>query len=220
MANKSKRKEVVGVLAGVLFTACLLVGIVILSCHVRIRNYAKELVYDDTEQIPENKVGLLLGTTPMLKNGRSNLYFDYRIEAAAELYKSGKIKYILISGDNRRRNYNEPEEMKKALLMYHIPDSIIVLDYAGLRTLDSVLRAREIFGQDRFTVISQRFHNERALFLAGKYGILAVGFNARDVDTYAGFKTRIRELLARVKVFIDLATRKQPRHLGEPVPIP
>ena len=110
--------------------------------------------------------------------------------------------------------------MKKALLMYHIPDSVIVLDYAGLRTLDSVVRAREIFGQDRFTVISQRFHNERALFLAGKHGIQAVGFNARDVDTYAGFKTRIRELLARVKVFIDLATRKQPRHLGEPIPIP
>ena len=106
MANKNKRKEVVGVLAGVLFTACLLVGIVILSCHVRIRNYAKELVYDDTEQISENKVGLLLGTTPMLKNGRSNRYFDYRIEADAELYKSRNIKYILISGDNRRQNYN------------------------------------------------------------------------------------------------------------------
>ncbi len=156
MANKNKRKEVVGVLAGVLFTACLLVGIVILSCHVRIRNYAKELVYDDTEQIPENKVGLLLGTTPMLKNGRSNLYFDYRIEAAAELYKSEKIKYILISGDNRRRNYNEPEEMKKALLMYHIPDSVIVLDYAGLRTLDSVVRAREISGK----IVSPLFLND------------------------------------------------------------
>lgn len=204
----------------ILFTACLLVGIVILACNIRIVNYAKGAVYDDTRLLPENKVGLLLGTSPMLENGRNNLYFDYRIEAAAELYKSGKIKYILVSGDNRRLDYNEPEEMRKSLLMLQIPDSVIVLDYAGLRTLDSVVRAKKIFGQDRFTVISQHFHNERALFIAGKHGIKAVGFNAHDVNSYAGVKTRIRELLARVKVFIDLAIEKQPRHLGPPVSIP
>ena len=220
MESKKKKRKIVILFAIVSIAICLMVGIVILSCNIRIVNYAKADVYDDTEQIPENKVGLLLGTSPLLKNGRNNLYFDYRIDAAVELYNSGKIKYILISGDNRRHTYNEPEEMKKSLMERDVPDSVIFLDYAGLRTLDSVVRARDIFGQERFTVISQRFHNERALFIAGKHGIQAVGFNARDVNAYSGLKTRIRELLARVKVFVDLATGKQPRHFGDPVHIP
>lgn len=201
-------------------TAYFLIGFLILFCNIRIKNYAKPLVYNDTRKIPENKVGLLLGTAPILKSGRNNLYFDYRIEAAAELYKSGKIKYILISGDNRRLDYNEPLEMRKSLIKLKVPKSAIIHDYAGLRTLDSVVRAKRIFGLNRFTVISQRFHNERALYIAGRHGIEAVGYNARDVKARSGLKTRIRELLARVKVFIDLAIEKQPRHLGEPIPIP
>lgn len=216
MKNKNRNKKIVLLLLAIPVAACC----VILFCHIRIGNYAKAYVYDDTELIPKNEVGLLLGTSPVLKSRRANLYFDYRIDAATQLYRAGKIKYILISGDNRRNNYNEPEEMKKALLGQHVPDSVIFMDYAGLRTLDSVVRARKIFGQKRFTVISQRFHNERAVFLAAKHGIQAVGFNARDVDAYSGLKTRIRELLARVKVFIDLAMQKQPRHLGDPVHIP
>lgn len=211
----------VGILLTVIpITAYFLIGFLILFCNIRIKNYAKPLVYNDTRKIPENKVGLLLGTAPILKSGRNNLYFDYRIEAAAELYKSGKIKYILISGDNRRLDYNEPLEMRKSLIKLKVPKSAIIHDYAGLRTLDSVVRAKRIFGLNRFTVISQRFHNERALYIAGRHGIEAVGYNARDVKARSGLKTRIRELLARVKVFIDLAIEKQPRHLGEPIPIP
>lgn len=211
----------VGILLTVIpITAYFLIGFLILFCNIRIKNYAKPLVYNDTRKIPENKVGLLLGTAPILKSGRNNLYFDYRIEAAAELYKSGKIKYILISGDNRRLDYNEPLEMRKSLIKLKVPKSAIIHDYAGLRTLDSVVRAKRIFGLNRFTVISQRFHNERALYIAGRHGIEAVGYNARDVKARSGLKTRIRELLARVKVFIDLAIEKQPRHLGESIPIP
>lgn len=211
----------VGILLTVIpITAYFLIGFLILFCNIRIKNYAKPLVYNDTRKIPENKVGLLLGTAPILKSGRNNLYFDYRIKAAAELYKSGKIKYILISGDNRRLDYNEPLEMRKSLIKLKVPKSAIIHDYAGLRTLDSVVRAKRIFGLNRFTVISQRFHNERALYIAGRHGIEAVGYNARDVKARSGLKTRIRELLARVKVFIDLAIEKQPRHLGEPIPIP
>ncbi len=126
----------------------------------------------------------------------------------------------MVSGDNSRRNYNEPEEMKKALIRQGIPEKAIYLDYAGFRTLDSVIRAQKIFGQNRFTVISQHFHNERAIYLAGKHHIDAIGFDARDVPVKSGFKTRMREVLARVKVFIDLAFKKQPRFLGEPVPLP
>lgn len=176
--------------------------------------------YTEISDIPANNVGLLLGTSSKLKSGNNNLYFDYRIDAAVELYKAGKINYILISGDNRKEDYNEPEEMKKALMQKGVPEKSIYLDYAGFRTLDSVVRAKEVFGQTRLTIISQRFHNERAIYLAEKNGITAIGFNARDVDVYAGLKTNIRELFARVKMFIDLAIDKQPHFLGEKYKLP
>lgn len=203
-----------------LYIICIFIIISItctITCNYLIIRYAKEKTFSVAAYIPENEAGLLLGTSPKLKNGKNNLYFDYRITATAELYRAGKIKYILISGDNHKRNYNEPEEMKKALVREGIPANVIYLDYAGLRTLDSIIRAKQIFGLSSFTVISQKFHNERAIYIAGRNGIHAIGFNAGDVDAASGFKTRLRELLARVKVFIDIATNKKPRHLGEKV---
>lgn len=189
----------------------------LMICNQIINKHAESKIYATTDSIPQNKVGLLLGTSPKLKNGNNNLYFDYRILATCELYEAGKIKYILISGDNRKVDYNEPEEMKKALMQKGIPENVIYLDYAGFRTLDSVIRSKEVFGQDSITIISQRFHNERAIYLAEQYGITAIGYNAKDVDAYAGLKTKIRELFARVKVFIDLAIDKKPHFLGEKI---
>lgn len=189
----------------------------LIVCNQTIKKHTAAQIYNEVITIPQNKVGLLLGTSPKLKNGNNNLYFDYRILAAVELYKAGKIKYILISGDNRREDYNEPEEMKKALMQKGIPEKFIYLDYAGFRTLDSVVRAKEVFGQNQLTIISQRFHNERAIYLAERNGINAIGYNAKDVNAYAGLKTNIRELLARVKMFIDLAIDKQPHFLGEKI---
>lgn len=189
----------------------------LIVCNQTIKKHTAAQIYSEVITIPQNKVGLLLGTSPKLKNGNNNLYFDYRILAAVELYKAGKIKYILISGDNRREEYNEPEEMKKALMQKGVPEKSIYLDYAGFRTLDSVVRAKEVFGQNQLTIISQRFHNERAIYLAEKNGINAIGYNAKDVNAYAGLKTNIRELLARVKMFIDLAIDKQPHFLGEKI---
>lgn len=189
----------------------------LMICNQIINKHAESKIYATTDSIPQNKVGLLLGTSPKLKNGNNNLYFDYRILATCELYEAGKIKYILISGDNRKEDYNEPEEMKKALMQKGIPENVIYLDYAGFRTLDSVIRSKEVFGQESITIISQRFHNERAIYLAEQYGITAIGYNAKDVDAYAGLKTKIRELFARVKVFIDLAIDKKPHFLGEKI---
>lgn len=195
----------------------ILCTISLIVCNRTIKKHTSAQIYSEVITIPQNNVGLLLGTSPKLKNGNNNQYFDYRILAAIELYKAGKIKYILISGDNRREDYNEPEEMKKALMQKGVPEKSIYLDYAGFRTLDSVVRAKEVFGQNRLTIISQRFHNERAIYLAEKNGINAIGYNAKDVNAYSGLKTNIRELFARVKMFIDLATDKQPHFLGEKI---
>ena len=189
----------------------------LIMCNRVVNNNAHYRVYTDIREIPYNKVGLLLGTSPKLKSGDPNLYFDYRIQAATDLYKANKIDVILISGDNHTADYNEPEEMRKALVNSGVPEEAIYMDYAGLRTLDSIIRAKEIFGQTQLTIISQQFHNERAIYLAGFNDIDAIGYNAKDVSTYSGLKTQVRELFARVKMFIDLGINKQPHFLGESI---
>lgn len=199
----------------------LLTGILIpIFCHSLIKISTHNATFNDPALIPYCKVGLLLGTSPRLKSGKPNAYFNYRIDAAVALYKRGKISRILVSGDNRRSTYNEPAEIRKALRSRGIPDSAIISDYAGFRTLDSVIRARKVFGQDSVTIISQPFHNERAIYIARFHGIHALGFNARDVEATTGIRTQIREYLARVKVFLDLWTDKAPHHLGTPILIP
>ena len=177
------------------------------------------LVYADASTIPHNKVGLLLGTSKTLGSGLPNQYFLNRIKAALELFHAGKIDFIVISGDNHKKGYNEPLDMKEALLALGIPENKIVLDYAGFRTYDSIVRLNKIFGQAQFTVISQEFHNRRAVYIARRLGLRAVGFNAVDVDRYHGFKTQTREKLARVKMFADLMVNKQPKFLGQPIEI-
>jgi SanA protein len=176
-------------------------------------------LYSEVVEVPYNKVGLFLGTGKYLKSGSINLYYQYRIDAALTLFKAGKIDYILVSGDNSRQQYDEPTTIKNDLVVGGVPANRIVLDYAGFRTLDSVVRSNKVFGLDSFTIISQPFHNERALFLANRYNIDAVAYNAKDVSRYYGFKTRIREKLARVKMMLDLLFGKQPKFLGEKVKI-
>ncbi len=177
-------------------------------------------IFDEVSTIPPTRVGLLFGTTDKV-NGRENLYFRYRIDAAAKVWKAGKLETIIVSGDNRSRYYNEPEKLKQALIARGIPEDRIVCDYAGLRTLDSVVRAKEVFGADPVLFISQRFQNQRAIYLAKANGIEAYGFDARDVEPQAGLKTKVREVGARVKMWLDvnfLDTR--PKHLGEKVEMP
>ena len=162
----------------------------------------------------------IFGTTPKIGN-RENLYFTYRIDATEKLWKEGKVETIIVSGDNRTIWYNEPLMMRQALIARGIPDDRIVSDYAGLRTLDSVVRAKKVFGTDKVLFVSQRFHVRRAIYLAKAKGIEAHGFAAQDVGRRAGFKTRLREVGARVKMWLDVHfLDTQPRHLGDPEQMP
>lgn len=180
----------------------------------------RHYTYDDVDAVPYNRVALVLGTSKYLIGGSSNHYFKYRIKAAAELYNNGKVDYILVSGDNATVQYNEPRQMRRALIQAGIPAKVIYSDYAGFRTLDSIVRAKEVFGQAHFTVVSQAFHNERAIFIARHFGIEAVGFNAKDPSAYQGIKTRVREVFARLMGLLDLyVLDKGPKFLGEPIVI-
>lgn len=186
----------------------------------QVENSGKSFIFTTTESMPKSKVGLLLGTSKNAKGGRRNLFFSYRIEAAAELFRTGKVDYLLVSGDNRKVEYNEPKEMRLALIAAGVPDSAIVSDYAGFRTFDSVVRAKEVFGQTSFTIISQEFHLERALFIASHFGIPAIGYQAKGVPVGYAIKTEIREYFARIKAVLDVfILRTSPKFLGEPVKI-
>ncbi len=195
-------------------------AVIIYFCNRAIIKAAEGKLFSNVEAVPYNKAGLLLGTSKYLPNNRLNYYYVYRIEAAEKLYKAGKIKYIIVSGDNSRKDYNEPETMRGDLIKRGVDSSHIFLDYAGFRTFDSMVRLKEIFGQDSVTVISQPFHNERALYIASREGIVAIGFNAADVGANAGLPVQAREKLARVKVFLDYLFRKKPKFLGEKVIVP
>lgn len=196
-----------------------LFAILVCWANYKVNSFSEQYIYNTTDSVPECKTAVLLGTSKFMRNGTKNYFFYNRIKAAETLLKSGKVKVIIISGDNSLSYYNEPEDMKKELVKAGVPDSVIYLDYAGFRTFDSMIRAKEIFGQTKFIVVSQQFHNERAVFIARKYGIEAYGYNAEDVSSYSGFKTKLRELFARVKVFIDVYTHKQPKFLGEKIEI-
>lgn len=195
------------------------IGSIIIADYLVVSK-TKNSLFENVKTIPYKKVGVVLGTAKKARNGYLNRYFKYRIEATVALYRARKIKYILVSGDNSRKGYNEPEDMKNALIARGVPASRIFMDFAGFRTLDSVVRAKEVFGQDSFTVISQKFHNERAVYLAHLEGMEVVAFNAKDVNIKYGIKTKIREKLARVKVFIDYLTGKEPKFLGKKIIIP
>jgi len=159
-------------------------------------------LYKDTNDIPDEKekrVALVLGCSEKIQ-GRINLYFKYRIEAAYELWKAGKVRGFIVSGDNSRDNYNEPQDMKNALVKLGVPADKIVCDYAGLRTMDSVIRVDKIFGIKRIIIVSQKFHNERASYIAKSREIDALGYNAQDVK---GKEMSKREYLARMRMWVD-----------------
>lgn len=203
----------------VFFSLCILV-LIIFICNVWVIKSTEDGVYYDYETLPENKVALVLGTSNRLMDGTSNPFFENRIAAAAGLFFSGKVKHFILSGDNRSKYYNEPLEMRKALIKAGVPDSVITLDYAGLRTLDSVVRSKEIFGQESITIITQPFHSYRALFISRYHNIHAVAIVALEPTKEWHLNVYLREYLARTKAIIDLYLLKTaPRHLGKKEPL-
>lgn len=209
--------KIAGLIGSIL---CALLVLIIVLTNSVVTNTGKKYCYDSIDSIPYNHCAIVLGTSKYLWNGKRNQYYTDRIMAAVDLFNNYKVDYIIVSGDNRARNYNEPITMHNDLLMAGIPSKRIILDYAGFRTLDSVVRGKEIFGQSQYTIVSQFFHNQRALYIARRRGIEAIAYNAGGVQEKLAFKVQLREMAARVLVVIDQITQKQPHFLGEKVMIP
>lgn len=203
---------------------CILLSVIIVSVFAiyaidRWISYkTSPYIYDDINALPYRSVGVVLGTAKYLYGNSINGFYQYRINGAIDLYNAKKINYLLLSGDNSQSNYNEPITMKHDLLAANIPASAIYLDYAGFRTLDSIIRTREVFDTNNFTIITQRFHCERALFIALHQNIRAQCY-AVPSPSYIE-KVRFREIFARAKAFLDLyILNKKPRFLGPTITI-
>ena len=210
--------RVVRLLAYATPTGLLLWGV----ADVGIRIASSGRLYDKTtiEQIPDARAAVVLGCVRVLRDGSRNQFYGYRIRAAADLYKAGKVKAVIVSGDNHVKGYDEPSDMKEDLVAAGIPSEKIVCDYAGFRTLDSVVRAKEVFGAERFIVVSQPFHVRRALFLAWGFGCDAYGYAAEDVRGINSAKTLLREQLAKIAALMDVVIRRRPKFLGRKERLP
>lgn len=200
--------------------AALLVLALIAGANALVYRSAQSHVYASLESVPAHHVALVLGTSRNI-GWHANPFFETRMDAAAALYHAGKVRYLLLSGDHGRKEYNEPADMRRALIARGVPCEAMVLDYAGFRTLDSVARARAVFGQQKLLIVSQEFHNYRAVFLAKAQGLEASAFNAAPVDRYQGFRTHAREWFARAAAITDAyILHRRPRFYGPRIEIP
>nr|WP_237362333.1 ElyC/SanA/YdcF family protein [Vibrio marisflavi] len=204
---------------GYLLLATFIVLLAVFTLDRWVSFQARGSIMTKDSQVPHYDVAVVLGTSKYL--GRTlNEYYSHRIEAAIRLYKEGKVNNFLLSGDNAHRSYNEPWTMKRDLLKAGVPDNHIYLDYAGFRTLDSIVRAKKIFDTDHFLIISQKFHCERAIYIAKHFNINAQCLAVPGPTKQEGFHIRIREFFARAKAFLDLyITHTQPKFLGPKEPI-
>lgn len=208
----------------VILSLTIVISLVILFTIIinkRVEFETNSKIYDNIDLIPHNKVALLLGTNPLNKYGRPNSYFTNRIDIASQLYHAGKVDFIIASGDNHIKEYDEPTAMRDSLIAHGVPENRIILDFAGFRTLDSVVRAKEVFGCDSLTIISQNDHCARALYLAEANGINAVAISAPlRAGRWVRTRLALREWLARDKMMLDLWFGKRPHFLGEKIDIP
>ena len=216
---KMKTKKTIKIGIGFISIFAVVCIALMLICNQIVVSNAEGKVFSDIDSIKYNKVGLLLGTTPQARIGRiTNYFFIYRIDAAEQLYKAGKIEKILISGDeNSLDGINEPECMRDSLVARGVPADSIILDGKGYRTICSVVNANKVYGLKSFTIISQEFHNERAIYQAEHLGLDVENiqaYNAKMPKSRRAFLTTIREYFARVKMFIDLAMYKDSEEIS------
>ena len=176
---------------------------IVASFNLAIIENSKNFLFDDINDLPKKKMALVLGCAQFSQNGNLNPYFVYRMEAAADLYHAGKVEQILVSGDNHVVGYDEPTDMANYLVSLGVPRDKIILDYAGFRTIDSVIRAKKVFNCQELIIVSQEFHNQRAVYAAREYGIDAVGYNARDVESTSNF-THYREIVSKFVMILDI----------------
>lgn len=212
-----------GVLLALKITGGVLVGMVLLSAASEwyIFSASKSRIFEHSADVPVRAPALVLGCSPTFMGG-PNGYFYNRMDTAAELWRAGKAAVFVVSGDNSSHAYNEPDWMKQALVERGVPDDRIVCDFAGLRTLDSVVRMKEVFGVSTMIIVSQEFHNERALAIAAHEGMEAWAVSAPDVpNRRSRIKSWFRERAARMWMILDLwLWGREPRFLGEPVALP
>jgi SanA protein len=179
----------------------------------------EDRVHDKLAELQPAPVALLLGTSPRNAK-RPNPFYLARIKAAQQLFAAGKVAGILVSGDNRRADYNEPVMMKADLMRLGVPGQFITMDFAGFRTLDSVVRAKSVFQQTRVIVVSQRFHAQRALFLAQHVGLEADAYVADEPEWNWWIRVRVREVFARALACLDVwVSHRQPHFMGPPQPV-
>jgi len=202
------------------FIFLLFLGFFLYALLVRLNDdmakEARPFIYESISQIPAKKAGVLLGTSKYLRGGKINYFYKYRIDSAVKLFKAGKIKAIVVSGDNGTKYYDETTTMHDDLVARGIPSRYITLDYAGFRTLDSIVRADKIFGLKDYIIISQRFHLERAIYLAHAKGQKVIGFASKDFkNTIWAKRMEQRELLARAKAFLDIKLGVEPKFYGK-----
>jgi SanA protein len=183
----------------------LTVAVGVIAANRACRKATAGRIYSSLAAVPVNEVGVVLGTSKLTKHGKPNLHFDQRIQAAAALYAAGKVRHLLVSGDNHIKTYDEPDDMKAALIAAGVPAGAITCDYAGFRTLDSVVRAKEVFGLTQCTIISEAFHCPRAVWIAQQHGLDAVAYAAPDVSLKGwSLRADVREELARTWCAVDL----------------
>ena len=191
--------------------------VAILSADYACRTSASGKIFRSTVTIPTNAVALVLGTSKKTSRGNPNLHFNQRIEAAAALFNAGKVRHLLVSGDNSVKNYDEPTDMRDALVEAGVPRDAITCDYAGLRTLDSVVRAKTVFGLTNFTIVTEEFHCPRSVWIARRHGLDVVAFAAPDLSVRWSARVKTREALARVWCAVDLyVVNRQPKFSGPP----
>ena len=198
-----------------LIVVIIVVGLVFIDTYISKK--AEPYLYGNIKKVPAKQAVLVLGTAKYIAKGKKNYFYIYRIRAAVQLFKAGKVKAIVVSGDNGTKYYDETTRMQKDLIKAGVPRKYITLDRLGLRTLDSIVRAEAIFDLKDYIIVSQKFHLERALFIAKAKGQKVIGFMAKDIPgTVAAYRMKAREYLARAKAFLDVyILHTEPKFYGK-----